>query len=72
MAGSGVLHVDTAPLFTPGAPYQVGSSGVLVADAGGRLHFDVDLGPSHQTQQYLFGSQPEASFAHTHIRIRPH
>ena len=74
-AGSGLLHVDTAALYVPGQRYQVTGTGTpgppfTVADPGGRLHFDIDLGPSHQTQQYVFGPQAEASFNHAHARIR--
>jgi hypothetical protein len=73
VAGSGVLHVDTAPLYTPGASYAVTgtAAGVAVADTGGRLHFDVDLGPSHVTQQYAFGPAAEAAFTHAHVGISP-
>ena len=74
-AGSGVLHVDTGSLYTPGAVYQVTGTNTagppfVTADAGGRLHFDIDLGPSHETQQYIFGSEAEASFTHAVVRIR--
>jgi len=74
-AGSGLLHVDTASLYPPGAVYQVTGTDTagppfVTADAGGRLHFDVDLGPSHETQQYAFGPQAEASFIHATVQIR--
>ena len=75
-AGSGVLHVDTGSLYTPGAVYQVTGTNTagppfVTADAGGRLHFDVDLGPSHETQQYVFGPAAEAGFTHAHVDISP-
>ena len=73
-AGSGLLHVDTAALYAPGATYRLtgtGPQGSLsaVANAAGRLQFDVDLGASHVTQQYLFGPQAEATFTHTAVGI---
>jgi S-formylglutathione hydrolase FrmB len=73
--GSGTLHVDTAPSFVPFRSYRLSRAAIpslVVADPGGRLHFDVDLGPSHETQQYIFGPQVEATFAHAHITISPH
>src|SRR5205807_7663862 len=53
-AGSGVLHVDTGSLYTPGAVYQVTGTNTagppfVTADARGRLHFATDLGPSAET-----------------------
>ena len=42
-----------------------------VADAAGRLHFDVDLGPSHTMQQSVFGPAAEASFPHARVTIMP-
>jgi hypothetical protein len=33
---------------------------------------NVDLGPSHVTQQYVFGSQAESTFTHAAVRIRQH
>jgi hypothetical protein len=75
-AGSGKLHVDTAPLYKKRARYLLTGTGpstrrVVVADSAGRLHFDVDLGTSHATQQYVFGKQAEASFTHVRVAIRP-
>jgi S-formylglutathione hydrolase FrmB len=74
-AGSGKLHVDTAPLYKKRMRYEVTGTGgkgptYVVADSAGRLHFDVDLGPSHATQQYVFGPQAESSFAHARVAIR--
>jgi S-formylglutathione hydrolase FrmB len=42
--GRGRVHVDTAPLFTPGARYRVAGRR-RTADAAGRLHFDVPARP---------------------------
>jgi hypothetical protein len=73
--GSGTLHVDTAPSFNPFRSYRLFGAAIpslVVADPGGRLHFDIDLGPSHETQQFVFGPQVEATFAHAHITINPH
>jgi hypothetical protein len=42
------------------------------ADHGGRLHFDVDLGPPHATQQYAFGPAVETAFAHARVTIAGH
>jgi S-formylglutathione hydrolase FrmB len=57
--GSGLLHVTTPPLYTPGSIYTVNATGPLsgvvyelAADAGGRLSFTVDLGPSHTAPQF--------------------
>jgi len=72
--GSGKLHVDTAPLFIPFRSYRLSGtaiSSLVVADPGGRLHFDIDLGPSHETQQYVFGPLVETTFPHAHIPISP-
>lgn len=51
VTGSGTAHVWTPPAYRAGARYQVGKA-VVAADDAGRLTFDVDLGPSHQLQQY--------------------
>jgi S-formylglutathione hydrolase FrmB len=42
--GEGRLHVDTAPLYRPGATYVVGGR-ERIADRAGRLHFDITLAP---------------------------
>lgn len=58
--GSGRLNVTTAPVYTPGVSYTVASSGagqLITAGPDGRLSFTVDLGPSHQIQQYRFGRE---------------
>jgi diacylglycerol O-acyltransferase / trehalose O-mycolyltransferase len=52
-SGSGTLSVTTPALYTPGAAYAVGGNTVR-ADEDGRLSFAVELGPSHETQQYVF------------------
>jgi S-formylglutathione hydrolase FrmB len=49
ITGSGTVHVDTPPVYEPGAAYTVGTAG-----ADGRLHFFVDLGPPNLVQQYEF------------------
>jgi S-formylglutathione hydrolase FrmB len=42
--GDGIVRVDTAPLYSPGATYVI--NGVRhVVDAGGRLHFDAPARP---------------------------
>ena len=74
-SGSGTLWVTTAPLYRPGASYVVTGAGPgsmnAPADQQGRLHFVVDLGPSHEVQQYAFGPQAESTFAHAHVSINP-
>jgi enterochelin esterase-like enzyme len=54
--GSGAASVVTAPLYRPRARYRVsgwgGSPQVVVADRDGRLPLRVDLGPSHQFEQF--------------------
>jgi hypothetical protein len=75
-AGSGTLHVDTAPLYVAGRTYRLTGTGggglqSAVAQPDGRLHFDVDLGPSHVTQQYLFGPPAEATFTQRYVGIHP-
>ena len=75
VAGSGLLHVDTAPLYRRGATYRVlGAKATPLtvrADRAGCLHFDVDLGPSHPTQQYAFGPSAETTFTHARVTIEP-
>lgn len=59
--GSGQATVLTAGLYEPGKSYSVSGAGDaeanVVADAGGRLLLSIDLGPSHQYEQFT----PEAS-----------
>jgi S-formylglutathione hydrolase FrmB len=54
--GSGRAVVTTAGRYVPGAAYVVDGAGgpvqTLTADAAGRLVVPVDLGPSHQFEQY--------------------
>ena len=75
VSGSGLLSVVTAPLYRPLGTYRVEGARartlLVRADRAGRLHFDVDLGPSHATQQYLFGPTAEASFPRATVVIRP-
>jgi S-formylglutathione hydrolase FrmB len=51
VTGSGPLTVETAPAYEPGTRCTLraddGASTSEVADADGRLHFTVDLGPGH-------------------------
>jgi S-formylglutathione hydrolase FrmB len=49
--GSGTATITTAPRYDPGAAYLVGDE-VVAADHDGRLRFTVDLGPSHEHEQY--------------------
>jgi enterochelin esterase-like enzyme len=54
--GSGQASIRTAPLYKRGGRYTVSAAGgvdqPVVADAEGRLTFTVDLGPSHEHEQY--------------------
>jgi hypothetical protein len=60
LRGSGAVSLVSAPLYRPGGAYALSVSGAqagvspttAVADAAGRLSFDVTLGPSHSLQQY--------------------
>ena len=68
--GSGGLDVTTPPLYAPGQTYDVTSAGgpdPVVADKSGRLRFHLDLGPSHESQQYDFG--PDATSDWTHLKV---
>jgi hypothetical protein len=75
VSGSGLLGVVTAPLYRPLGRYRVSGararSLVVRADRAGRLHFNVDLGPSHAGQQYLFGAAAESSFPRAAVVIGP-
>jgi S-formylglutathione hydrolase FrmB len=71
--GSGTLTVTTAPLYTPGASYAIAAGAgrqLVVADQAGRLVFTVDLGPSHELQQYRFGRAATLGWTRTAVRIR--
>lgn len=61
--GSGQAVVRTARIYTPGATYLVegtgGAARAIVAGNDGRLRIDVDLGPSHQFEQFT----PQANAA---------
>ena len=84
--GSGLLDVVTAPVYEPGATYEIAGdiAGVVtvpvglvpplatnpagaaapaaaVADAAGRLHLTLDLGPAHTANEY----SPEGIAAET-------
>jgi len=75
VTGSGGLNVVTAPLYTPGAEYTIAVSGTVpvtvTADAGGRLRFNLDLGPSHEVQQYRFGANATKNWTHLVVQIAP-
>jgi hypothetical protein len=49
--GSGMATITTAARYAPGTTYVVDGAAV-VADDEGRLSFTVDLGPSHEHEQY--------------------
>ena len=68
VTGSGGLDVITAKLYTPGGSYLV-SGVVTAADAQGRLHFHLDLGPSHQIQQYNFVPGGTSKWTHRTVSI---
>ena len=72
--GSGLLQVQTAALYTPGAVYSVAQAGTahdsdVVADGTGRLTFRVDLGPSHTVQQARFDELATSGWARAHVTI---
>ena len=72
VTGSGGLDVVTAPLYSPGRSYDVrsgGGPGAVVAGGDGRLRFHLDLGPSHEVQQYDFGADATAGWRHLRVRI---
>jgi hypothetical protein len=73
VTGSGGLQVVTAPLFEPGRRYIVTGSGGgsvdVTAGGDGRLAIDVDLGPSHNVQQYEFGPDATAGWAQRTVEI---
>ena len=66
--GSGQLDVTTAPLYAAGATCQVDGAPVQ-ADAVGRLRFTVDLGPSHTTQQLVFGDNETAGWRTEQVAV---
>jgi S-formylglutathione hydrolase FrmB len=71
--GSGTLSVVTASLYTPGGRYAIDSGGaqqLVTADGAGRLNFPVDLGPSHEVQQYRFGRTATLGWRSTVVTIR--
>ncbi len=70
--GSGTLIVTTPPLYTPGARYSVEVNAVrqvVSANGAGRLHFSVDLGPSHRVQQVRFGPLATRHWQQTTVTI---
>jgi len=66
--GSGALDVTTAPLYKPRRAYLVDGR-TTTADDAGRLRFTVDLGPSHQLQQYAFTPEDTAPWTRARVRI---
>lgn len=58
LAGSGRTHVTTPALFAAGQTVTVSGAtpDTAVADAAGRLHLVVDLGPANAKQQYTLGA----------------
>jgi len=72
VTGSGRLGVVTARLYPPGRAYDVTGAGApqrVTAGRGGRLSFGVDLGPSHQVQQYDFSASATRTWTHRDVRI---
>jgi len=72
--GSGTMTVTTPRLYTPGATYAVdvdAARQVIQADSSGALSFAVDMGPSHQVQQYRFGRLATLGWKRTTVRIAP-
>jgi hypothetical protein len=53
--GSGRATITTAPIYAPGSPHAITGAGLVrrtvLADASGRLRFDVDLGGSHRYEE---------------------
>jgi len=41
------------------------------AGRSGRLRFTLDLGPSHESQQYKFGANATSAWTHLVVRISP-
>lgn len=72
--GSGSLAVTTPAQYRPGGDYAVDVNAtrlVIQADSSGSLNFGVDLGPSHEVQQYRFGRLATLGWQRTTVRIEP-
>ena len=72
VTASGSLDVTTAPLYVPGRSYTVTAGGgqqIVAADPDGRLDFTLDLGPSHQVQQYRFEPDSTADWVSLDVAI---
>jgi hypothetical protein len=73
VTGSGTLDVTTAALYQPGQVLVVqagnGSPRNVAADPAGRLHLQIDLGPSHQFQQYKFDPGTSNRWRHERVTI---
>lgn len=72
LTGSGQVTLASlpptrAPRRPPGKDHREDPGGWL----WGALHFDVDLGPSHQLQQYQADNGTTPSWASVRVRIRP-
>ena len=69
LEGSGLVLLTTPPAYEPGRSYNIEAKGptaavapaVVVADAQGRLQFEVTLGPSHTQQQYTAAQRAQAA-----------
>jgi S-formylglutathione hydrolase FrmB len=72
VVGTGTLAVETPADYVPGNTYRVtvGAVGRMVrADTGGRLAFDVDLGPPDDLQQSNFTGNDPNAFHHALVII---
>lgn len=68
LTGSGLTTVTTAPLFRGSRKVDVDGRPTPVR--GGRVRFEVDLGPAHTAQQYTFGAEGE--FKRGAVQLAPH
>jgi S-formylglutathione hydrolase FrmB len=74
VTGSGALHVTSAPIYLAGTAYTITAGGgprPVTADSAGRLHFTLDLGPSHEVQQYRFGARATDGWTTLQVAIAP-
>ena len=72
-SGSGTVGVTTAALYAPGSAAVVAQGAVshtITADAAGRLHFTIDLGPAHPVQQTDFSATANSSWVHAAVTIQ--
>ncbi len=69
LEGSGSVLLTSSPAYEPGRSYNIDATGptaavapaAVLADAQGRLQFEVTLGPSHTQQQYTAAQQAQAT-----------